>query len=322
MTKNPNFEIEQVEAYVDYLRRNTDDLANTVESNFFPVLQKIFFYQAYEVRRDVQFQERTFPFDCIDVLGGRRRILVYFSFTRASASVLPYFVLNWGEGAQQSDYPALMVIQNRATDTSLERFKKAKAHWVSVLDFDGLKVFARDGFEAQRKRQESRVVTMVRDLMERLATEIARSNVSIEELEWRDLERLMATVLSGLGFRCLLTPPANDKGRDLVICDITADHVAWYNIELKHWRGRKADSQAVRYCLEVALREGRRGALLVSTGGIGPAAVTARTEVYEDYMRLSRADKVITTCRHFVNRRSGLWTQEAPLRQILFEATL
>jgi len=48
MTKNPNFGIEQVEAYVDYLSRNTDNLANTVESSFLPILQKIFFYQAYD----------------------------------------------------------------------------------------------------------------------------------------------------------------------------------------------------------------------------------------------------------------------------------
>ena len=63
--------------------------------------------------------------------------------------------------------------------------------------------------------------------MEALATEIARHKVSLDDLEWRDLERLMSTVLQGLGFRYILTPPARDKGRDLVVCDITRDDVAW-----------------------------------------------------------------------------------------------
>jgi hypothetical protein len=320
--KNPYFEIEQLESYIDYLSGNARDLAETIESNFFPALQKVFFYHAYEVRRDVTFEGRAFPFDCIDVLGGRRRVLVYFDFLSASTSVLSRFVLSWGEGATSSNYPALMVIQNRPTESSLEGVLNARSHWVSVLDFEKLKLFARDGFEAQRRREESTVVRMVRDLMERLAVEVARSKVTLDELEWRDVERLMSTVLAGLGIKCLLTRPAKDKGRDLVACDVTADGVAWYNLEIKHWRNRKADAHSVRHCLEVALREGRRGALLVSTGGIGPAALTARTEVYQDFIRLSGSSKIVTTCRHFASRRAGLWTQEVPLRQILFEETL
>jgi hypothetical protein len=321
MSKNPDFEIEQVEQYIDYLAKNTPDLEKTRDSHFFPVLQKIFFYQAYEVRRDATFNDLAFPFDCVDVLGGRRRILVHFAATRAQVSVLPPFAIKRGVDEAPS-YPRLLIVQNRPNDASVSVLTDARSHWVSILDFTGLKSFARAGFEGQRAREQSIAVMMVQDLMERLAVEIARQKVKLEDLEWRDLERLMGAVLQGLGYRCIVTPPAKDGGRDLVVCDITGDDVAWYNFEIKHWRDRSADQRAVRYCLEVALREGRRGALLVSTGGIGAAALKARAEVHADYVRLAGAAKVVTTCRHFVSRQSGLWTEDLPLRRVLFEETL
>jgi len=133
---------------------------------------------------------------------------------------------------------------------------------------------------------------------------------------------MLGAVFSGLGYRCITTPSAQDGGRDLVICDISQDDVAWYNIELKHWRGRSADARSVRYCLEVALREGRRGALLLSSGGLGEAALTARTEVYRQYLRFGDEAKIITTCQHFVRRQSGIWAEEIPVHEVLFSETI
>lgn len=212
MSNNPYFELEQVEQYLEYLSTNPADLEKTVETHFFPVLQKIFFYHAYEVRPKARFAGRDFPFECVDVLGGRRRILVHFSFTHAKASTLPYFALTWGDDQDLRRYPTLLVVQNRATDTSLTRIKNARAHWVSVLDFSALGEFARDGFERQLARESSVYVTLVREMMEALAVKIADGPVTVEELEWRDVEKLLGTVMQGLGFKCIVTPPSRDKG--------------------------------------------------------------------------------------------------------------
>ena len=321
MQDNPYFELEQVEKYLAYLSGNPSDLEKTVETHFFPVLQKIFFYHAYEVRPKARFAERDFPFECVDVLGGRRRILVHFSFTHAKASTLPYFALTWGDDQDLRRYPNLLVVQNRSTDASLARIKDARAHWVSVLDFPALGEFARDGFERHLAREGSVYAALTREVSEALAIKIAEGRVRVDELEWRELEKLLGTVMQGLGFKCIVTPPARDKGRDLLICDISRDDVAWYNVEIKHWRDRSVDARSVHYCLEVALREGRRGALLVSTGGLAPAAFQARTEVHQDFMRLADQSKVVTSCRYFTKRMSGLWAEEIPVRRILFEDT-
>ena len=79
--------------------------------------------------------------------------------------------------------------------------------------------FARDGFEPQLRRQGSAYATLVREMMESLAVKIAEGRIALEELEWREVERLVGTVLQGLGFKCLVTPSARDKGRDLLVCD-------------------------------------------------------------------------------------------------------
>jgi hypothetical protein len=322
MANNPYFEIEQVEKYLDYLSKNTADLGKTIESNFFPMLQRVFFFRAYEVRRKVEFEGRSFPFDCIDVLNRRGRILVHFSFTEAAAATLPGFALEWGSKRTSPDYPSLLIIQNRPMFPEVSKIANSRQHLISALDFEGLKTYAREGFEKHLERQSSTSAQIVQEFMERLAIELAKSKMSLAEVEWRDLERLLGTIFSGLGYHCITTPPARDGGRDLIICDISNDDVAWYNIEIKHWRDRKANARSVEYCLETALREGRRGALLLSSGGLGEAAITARTEVYRDYLRLGSEAKILTTCRHFVSRRSGIWTEELPVRRVLFDETI
>jgi hypothetical protein len=39
----------------------------------------------------------------------------------------------------------------------------------------------------------------------------------LDHLEWRDLERMMARVMEGLGFKVTLTPPSKDGGKDLIL---------------------------------------------------------------------------------------------------------
>jgi len=133
MPKNPDFEIEQVQAYMDYGAKNTTDLEKTADSHFFPVLPKIFFYHSYEVRRDIILNDLSVPFDCVDVLGDRPRILVHFASTRAQISALPPFALKWGEDETKYKHPRLMTVQNRPNDETIRDPLERRTHWVSVL---------------------------------------------------------------------------------------------------------------------------------------------------------------------------------------------
>ncbi|CAL4869711.1 hypothetical protein MMA231_04003 (plasmid) [Asticcacaulis sp. MM231] len=116
--------------------------------------------------------------------------------------------------------------------------------------------------------------------------------------------------------------PARDGGRDIVACDILVDDVHWYNIEVKHWRARNVGSTQASACLETAIREGRKGALLISTGGVGPAAMSVRSEAHRDYLRFGEEQKVVLTCKHYVANAAGLWRPIRDFRTFLLDQTV
>jgi hypothetical protein len=119
-----------------------------------------------------------------------------------------------------------------------------------------------------------------------------------------------------------LTPSSKDGGRDILACEIQVDDVHWYNIEIEHWLGRKVGRQVVEKTLETSLREGRRGAILLSTSGVSEEALRVRTEIHENFIRIGDAEKIVTSCRHFTQAQNALWTPHSTLRSFLFEGTI
>lgn len=104
--------------------------------------------------------------------------------------------------------------------------------------------------------------------------------------------------------------------------DFNAEGLGVYNIEIKHWLTDQPGKSQVRRLLEVSLREGRTGALLLATSGVAPAALRARGEVYTDYLRLGAEEKIVTTCRTFAQKRDGLWSGPRPFKTFVMEGTI
>jgi HJR/Mrr/RecB family endonuclease len=50
-----------------------------------------------------------------------------------------------------------------------------------------------------------------------MALEIAKDPSALSRLEWFDIERMVAEVFDGLGFNVTLTPPAKDRGKDVIL---------------------------------------------------------------------------------------------------------
>jgi hypothetical protein len=192
---------------------------------------------------------------------------------------------------------------------------------VSFLDFDSLQDYATRAFESYSTRQQQRAIVLVIDLLDKLIEAIANEQATLEELHWHDVERLFYRLLQGLGFHAHITPSSKDGGRDVLACDIRVDNVHWYNIEIKHWQTRKVGPGPTRKTLETALREGRRGAVLMSTSGVSDDALRVRTEVYQDYLRFADGSKLVASCKHYTQAKTGLWLENNTLRSFLFAGT-
>jgi HJR/Mrr/RecB family endonuclease len=191
---------------------------------------------------------------------------------------------------------------------------------IELLDFPALRSWvARIG---QRSRRRSPVIQAITDLSRRLARLIAEAPESLSEIEWRDLERVLAAVFEGIGFRVELTPGSKDKGRDIILrCRVAASQQS-YAIEVKHWRsGKRVGKKYVRDFVNVVAREEHQGGVFVSSSGYSEE-VEALTEVERQHVQLAGKDKIIALCSTYKKSESGIWSPPDSLPEVLFGDTL
>jgi hypothetical protein len=320
---NPAFELDQIHRYIDHLEGDPRQLAATVETHFFPVLQRIFFREAFEVRMEQRYAERRYPFMLVDLDRKRPDVFVDFGFTvDGKAPMIPGPVLSALEdSAKDPRPPSFLVLRNKPFAPGTLAAYGAYGNRLRILDFENLKSYASEAFAMAEQRDTHRALAIVRDMIELLIAAVAAQDISIADIEWRDMERLFHQTLRGLGFHAHLTAPANDGGRDILACDILVEEVHWFNIEIKHWRDRSIGRREVAATLETAIIEGRRGALLLSPRPPGAAALSVRTDVHRDFLRFGSENKIVRSCRHYVSRDGALWTPLGGLRGFLFEDT-
>lgn len=322
---NPRFELDQIRRYIDYLQSNPGQLRETVESHFFPVLQRIFFREGLEVLRDQIVSERRFPFLLKDLDLRRPDVLVDFGYQATddqTQSLLPGFAHDWATAVRAGRQACvLLVLRNAPLMDAHRSLLTQYAGAVRFLDFEGLKAHADHAFEFYANRQQQRAAVLVIDMLDKLIEVIAAQQVVLADIHWYDIERLFFRVLQGSGFHVHHTPSSHDGGRDVLACDIRVDDVHWYNVEIKHWVSGRPGAQHAQKTLETALREGRRGALLLSTSGVADAAVRVRTEVHQDFLRFGDGKKLVASCKHYTQGRSGVWNGHGTLRSFLFSGT-
>lgn len=102
---------------------------------------------------------------------------------------------------------------------------------------------------------------------------VAGDTEHVSDIEWRDLERMVAEALRELGFGVVLMPGSQDGGKDVVVSfssrigpGLRAERT--YYVQVKHWKsGRRVGQSSVRELVDVTMRDGVDGSLLLSTSG-------------------------------------------------------
>lgn len=317
---NPVFELEQIHRYIDHLYADPKQLGKTAETHFFPVLQRIFFREGFEVIENASLGDRNFHFLLKDLDLRRPNVAVDFAFTQtAEFTELPGFASTWAERDQGEGH--LLILRNRPLSDAGHQVLRTLGDKVRFLDFDGLKGYATNAFQTSERRERSRAITIVVEMLERLIRAVADAEIDLNDIQWFDLERLFHRILVGLGYKAHLTPSAGDGGRDVLACDIQIDDVQWYAVEIKHWTSRKPGSREVASFFDTSIREGRKGALFVSTGGVARSAVELRTEVHRDYLRFADGVRLTQMCEHYIASKAGIWEKHQTLRAFLFDGT-
>ena len=217
---------------------------------------------------------------------------------------------------------AMVVTNSRFTYAARETIRRKAPVQVELVDPDSLRAWVAR-IEGVEKIDLDLVNVMRKDLSQKLARLMAQNPDYLEEIEWRELERVLAEVFEGIGFEVQLTPGSKDGGKDIVLrCKVFGkDHV--YYVEVKHWRsGQGVGGSAVSNFLNIIINEEINGGLFLSTYGYCNNAFESLTEVQRQRLRFGQQNKVVTLCKTYVKAKSGIWSPPESLVETLYDDTL
>lgn len=191
---------------------------------------------------------------------------------------------------------------------------------IELLDIKGLKGWVS---RIEADYEESEIIHILKAYVSKLIELIAKSSKTLAEIEWRDIERVVAEVFSGLGFDTKLTPSSKDGGKDVILECLAGDRQKSFIVEIKHWRsGQKVGEGKIREFLQVITKEKRDGGLFLSTYGFVENAIESLTQIDREKVKFGSGAKIATLCTTYIKKKSGLWGNEDELPTILFEDTV
>ncbi|MGN6340500.1 MAG: restriction endonuclease [Ginsengibacter sp.] len=171
---------------------------------------------------------------------------------------------------------------------------------------------------------ESVVVKILKDCTQHIIMAILNDPNTLKELEWLDMERTVAELFRGLGFKAELTPSSKDGGKDVILELEEIDKKKSYVIEVKHWRsGQKVGKSAVNKFVRIVVKENRTAGLFLSTYGVSSEVVESLTKIERKKVKFGDKEKIISLCETYIKtRESGLWLKNLELEKILLQNTL
>src|SRR2546423_722434 len=181
--------------------------------------------------------------------------------------------------------------------------------------------------EAARPRDDEvardSVARVVQTMAETLCRLVAKDADALDQIEWRELERIIAVALDAIGFTVELTPGSKDGGKDVVANCAVRNNEHTYYIEIKHWRkGDRPGPNHVSDFVELNVRDETDGGLFLSSSGFTNGVYGQVGEISRQRVRLGEREKIVSLCQHFVRREEGMWYPTQPLPELLFADTL
>ena len=313
---------------LNQLRAEMDSISpQEAEERLFSILIDLLNDAGYGVEHTGQFRSDDGGFDFVAAQcapnEAEERIAIEFKYFRSNRPVGISEVRRLiGAAVMAGIDRSLLLINTRFTPDARQAVERDLPVKIELADLDSLEAWAARLNVAENVDLAEEVKVIMTAVSSRFAKMIAKSPDVLDELEWRDLERVMAEVFDGIGFSVELTPGSKDGGKDIVLqCNVEGRQCE-YVVELKHWRSRqRVGGGYLRSFLKVIVREGRSGGLFLSTYGCCDNAFEQLTEIERKRLRFGNQDKIIALCQTYVKAKAGIWLSEN-LSEVLFDATI
>jgi len=182
------------------------------------------------------------------------------------------------------------------------------------IDFNTLSDWVR---ELGGEEIESNVLKILRSCTQHIIMD------RLIDLEWLDVERMVAELFRGLGFKVELTPTSKDGGKDIILELEERGETKSYIIEIKHWRSKqKVGMSAVNKFVKIVVQEKRAGGLFLSTYGVSEKAVATLTKIERKKVKFGGKEKIMSLCESYIKKKdSGLWCKNLELDKLLLHKT-
>jgi len=217
---------------------------------------------------------------------------------------------------------AMLVTNSRFTYAAREALRRSTPVGIELLDLDALRSWV--GRLEQIEYVDVSQVNLIRREFNRKFIDLIVNNPRyLDEIEWREMERLLAQIFEGLGFEVRLTPGSKDGGKDIVLTCHVKSSAHTYYVEVKHWRsGQHVGAGAISDFLNVIVNEQVSGGLFLSTYGYCSNAIEGLTEIQRQTLRFGSESKIVSLCRSYVRATSGIWSPENDLPEMLYQDAL
>lgn len=312
---------------LDTLNKEIDGLSDAnlppqvAEKKLLPILETLLGFEGFSVIHTGGFNDQG-----IDFLaeGKSEKIAIQQKhFAHQDRAVSMSLVHQMIGSAIANEIQRVIIVSNtKFSQEARELVKKNLPVSIDLVDVDALRAWGARLRPADKSPPEE-AIQLINSLSQQLALLVARDPSVLNVLEWRDLERLLAEVMDGIGFAVTLTPGSKDSGKDLILECSSNSSKATYIIEVKHWRsGQRVGASAVTDFLNVIMKENRAGGVFLSTYGYCDNAFEKLAEIERQTLKFGSQQKIVSLCRRFSKIRSGIFMQDQALSEVLFEETI
>ncbi|MBF0181978.1 MAG: restriction endonuclease [Magnetococcales bacterium] len=156
-------------------------------------------------------------------------------------------------------------------------------------------------------KSASTMVSIVENASKEFVRMICDDPRKLNELEWRDLERVLAVVFDGIGYTTKLTRSSKDGGKDIVIEFIAHNDKKSYFVEVKHWVSGKVGEKYVSRFISILIEDKPTGGIILSTSGFSKFSIAAITEIKQQKLRFGDGGTIVSLCRTYLNVMGGLF---------------
>ena len=221
----------------------------------------------------------------------------------------------------------LLLLTNRNTNNlkspQLDRFHLENPTKLEIIDLTELEKWSENLKNELIAEEQNEVFYYIRLLSKKFIELVAKNPSYLMNLEWIDLERTVAELFEGIGFKVTLTPSSKDGGKDVILECVIDKIKKTYIIEIKHWRSRqKVGKEAIKEFTKIIINEKRERGLFLATYGFSNNYFESLTEKEKKIISFGEQEKIIELCKIYERINNGIWNPINTLEDILFENTI